>query len=350
MKSFIFFLKQGYIFFKQHFYCYILCIVTISISISSILYLYTSIMESKNNQIKNDIEARTINLAINKVELNDVIELLNEFKCIENVTFYNTNNESKAVICAEYNPQQYYIIGDAISSENIDEADSVVVVSKNISQNESIILNKHKYQIIGIYDDMSNQSIIMMPYTTMFINNIDIDIINIRLKNTFSQQDIININNYIKDSNIKYSDIQIPDYDEKIQNQMFMEKVLAIILYLIVLINFFYFYYYMYIKKRKNVMIYRLLGLSVRKNIFNLIIDDIIVFSISYIFGVIICNNFFVTFLQNKLFMNSIKNLSFNLYMEFYIYLLFLTCLFSFIVTISLSKKKIFEFMNKSGD
>ncbi len=345
MKSFIFFLKQGYIFFKQYFYCYILCIITISISISSILYLYTNITEEKNNQIKNDIESRTISLAINKVELNDIIELLNKFKCIENVTFYNTNNESKAIICAEYNPQQYYIIGDAISSENIDDADNVVIVSKNISQDENIILNNHKYQIIGIYDDMSDQSIIMMPYTTMFINNIDIDIINFRLKNTFSKQDLINISNYINVSNIEYSDIQIPDYDEKIQNQMFMEKILAIILYLIVLINFFYFYYYMYIKKRKNVMIYRILGLSARKNTLNLIIDDVIIFTISYIFGVVICNNFFVTFLQNKLFMNSVNNLSLNIYVEFYIYLLLLTCLFSLVVTIFLSKKQISEIL-----
>lgn len=322
MKDIIIFFKQFYENIKNNFFMYSLFYICLSLGISSILFFYSNVLDQKKESIKNNSDSRTISIELNNITINEIKKIHNVFNCIENMKFYNTSINKDTLIYSEFFPSDYYILGKGITYKNINNFDNVAIVSGTYNFGDKFSLNKHEYKIVGRYDDGSQTNIIVLPYTTMIFNGIKIDLMLITIKDSDIQNDINNLVTYLKNSNIDYKKINAPDIDERIEEQLILERYLTIFIYILVLINCLYFYFYIFQKRKSDIAIYKLVGLSKLKCKIYILIENLMTFTLCFIFGIILCNFLFINCIINYLLKNSISFLSIKEVIYLYFYML----------------------------
>lgn len=278
---------------------YIIFVFAITITISSVIFFYSTQNESSRRQIEEGLDGRdtrSISFSVDSgVDKDFLINLLeNEELQIENIQLLSNtllNDEYEYSFFSEMNQTPYNsYFGERIDNNHIENSESVVIVpseflkENNLSFGDMIILDSKKFEIIGSNNLSDNE--FEIPYTTMLANGYAQDVyVILPAYSTTAQYQLVE--NYINENApFMVEMMNMPSGEDEISERSQIDMVSCIVIFVLAFVNFSYLYLFILEKRKQTFGIYRIVGCSVRKSFVFLITEIIILFSLCFILGV----------------------------------------------------------------
>lgn len=184
-----------------------------------------------------------------------------------------------------------YYFGERISSDNIQKEENVVVVpsvyiiAKNLNIGDLVTIKAENYRIIGENTDADMQNIFYeIPYTTM-LRNCNMDKMTIIMDKQATRKEYIDVKKYLSGKlGINEESIELPSVDSKDSSRMMMIQ-LFLFVSLLALLNCSFLYMYLLEKRKKEYSISRILGCTKIRGTLYLIIEMVLIHSLSFSLG-----------------------------------------------------------------
>jgi len=277
---------------------YVIFVLSIAVTISSVIFFYSTQNESSRRQIEEGLDGRnnrSISFSLdNYTDKEFFLSLLeNDELQIENIQFlsHGINNDNyEYCFFSEMNQTLYNsYFGERIGSNHIANSDNVVIVpseflkDQKLSFGDMITMDNMKFEIIGFNNLSYNE--FEIPYTTMLLNGYAKNVyIILPAYSTTEQYQLVE--KYINENApFIVGMINMPGGEAELSQRSQIDMISCILVFVLAFINFSYLYLFILEKRKQTFGVYRVVGCSIGKSFIFLIMEIIILFSICFFLG-----------------------------------------------------------------
>ena len=284
---------------KNHVFTYGILLLSFTITISSVTVFFSVQNESSRRQIEENYNMRTVTVVPNGAVTGDaLLSLLNDSKLnLQNIQIYcktKTNEEFRYSIFSEMLPTQYNaFFGKRISEENVKNSDKVVVApadylkERSKKQGDNLLLNGVDYTVIG-ENNLSDNNNFEIPYTT-FLNYNQPERVSLIFPHTMSSSEYQEIETYLRSNqDFAVQSVILPHSDEEMARRVSSDLLFCAIVFGLAFINFSYLYRYLLEKRKRSFGIYKITGSSNTTSFVALMFETVILYSVSFVLGVLL--------------------------------------------------------------
>lgn len=268
------------------------------VTVSSVTVFYSIENESSRRQIEQSWDFRKITIVPDAKVTAEALHSIqdnSELK-IENIQLYSEemkDGEFSYCLFSEMSPTQYNVyFGERISEANVQNADKVVVAPSyylrinNRKVGDTVSLDGTDYKIIG-ENDLSNSNF-EIPYTTL-LNQQIADSISVILPQYTSAEEYQRVEEYIKsNTDLQVKSIVMSKRDEELDRRSSSDLQFSVFVFALAFINFTYLYRYILEKRKRTFSVFKILGCGNVRSFFVLLLEIIILYSVSFALGTLL--------------------------------------------------------------